>query len=115
MLVQGDCYEIIPTLPDNSIHLYLIPRFGSKSKMRKLLPIICSLLFTCCSYEYEGKQYTESDFINLQYVTNGITVDVNTDVLYWYTGSSSACPIFKADGTCLTLTEWKNQKSGEIK
>jgi hypothetical protein len=82
--------------------------------MRKLLLIICSLLFTCCSYKYEGKQYTESDFINLQYVTNGINVDVNTDVLYWY-GSGATLPIFKADGTCLTLTEWQNQKSGEIK
>ena len=80
----------------------------------KLIFIACSLLFTCCSYKYEGKQYTESDFINLQFVTDGIKVDVNTDVLYWY-GSGATLPIFKADGTCLTFTEWQNQKSGEIK
>ena len=79
--------------------------------MRNLLLIICSLLFISCAYKYEGKQYTESDFVHLHYVTGGINVDVNTDVLYLYRGGSSACPIFKADGTCLTLTEWQNQKS----
>lgn len=80
--------------------------------MRKLLLIICSLLVIGCSYQYEGRQYTKDDFICLQYVTWGINVDVNTDVLYWYGGGGKLpCPIFKPDGTCLTLTEWQEQNS----
>jgi hypothetical protein len=83
--------------------------------MRKLLLIICLLLCIvgCNSYQYEGRQYTEFDFIRLRHVTSGINVDINTDVLYWYGGSTSPSPIFKPDGTCLTLTEWQNQKSKE--
>lgn len=39
-----------------------------------------------------------------------IWVDTNTDVLYYTFQSSTAfgmTPIMKADGTCLTYTEWK--------
>ena len=40
--------------------------------------------------------------------------DRNTDVLYWahHTGYRfGITPIMKADGTCLTYTEWKAKKA----
>lgn len=78
--------------------------------MRKLLLVICSLLFIGCSYNYEGIEYTESDFIHLRYIASNIAVDVHTDVLYWHSSAYNITPILKADGTCLTLTEWQERK-----
>lgn len=43
-----------------------------------------------------------------------IWLDKNTDVLYWVYSSGyrfGITPITKADGTCLTYTEWKSNKS----
>lgn len=43
-----------------------------------------------------------------------IWVDRNTDVLYWvrHTGYQfGITPIMESDGTCLTYTEWKSNKS----
>ena len=43
-----------------------------------------------------------------------IWVDRNTDVLYWarHTGYQfGITPVMESDGTCLTYTEWKSNKS----
>lgn len=43
-----------------------------------------------------------------------IWVDRNTDVLYWIYHSGyrfGITPIMESDGTCLTYTEWKSNKS----
>ena len=69
---------------------------------------------TIKSYEIksmENKQTIEvEDFINLKPLivtsSSNIYVDKNTDVLY-LREYHILCPIMKADGTCLTLTEWK--------
>lgn len=53
------------------------------------------------------------DFINLMPLivtsSSDIYVDKNTDVLY-LKQYHILCPIMKADGTCLTLTEWKENR-----
>ena len=81
--------------------------------MKKLfivLIIIGSLFTSCTKYTVTRKSYGVNDFCNLdvlaQTSTSAIYVDKNTDVLYVYWGSGMS-PIMKADGTCLTLTEWK--------
>ena len=73
--------------------------------------LIVGLLFTSCTkYTVTRENYGVKDFCNLVMLTETmnetIYVDKNTDVLYLYYGSAMS-PIMKADGTCLTLTEWK--------
>lgn len=81
--------------------------------MKKLfiaLIIIGSLFTSCTKYTVIRENYGVNDFCNLnsliETATKTIYVDKNTDVLYVYFGSAMS-PIMKADGTCLTLTEWK--------
>ena len=81
--------------------------------MKKLfiaLIIIGSLFTSCTKYNVTRESYGVNDFCNLAILTETATktiyVDKNTDVLYVYFGSAMS-PIMKADGTCLTLTEWK--------
>ena len=74
--------------------------------------IIIGSLFTSCTkfYTVTQESYGVNDFCNLDILTETATktiyVDKNTDVLYFYY-SSGISPIMKTDGTCLTLTEWK--------
>ncbi len=80
--------------------------------MKKLfiVLIIIGLFASCTKYTVTQKSYDVEDFCNLVKLTENpadiICVDENTDVLYIYR-SSGISPIMKADGTCLTLTEWK--------
>lgn len=81
--------------------------------MKKLFVIllVVGLLFTSCTkYTVTRESYGVNDFCNLAKLTGiateAIYVDKNTDVLYVSWGSAMS-PIMKADGTCLTLTEWK--------
>ena len=81
--------------------------------MKKLfiaLIIIGSLFTSCTKYTVTIESYGVNDFCNFVMLTETATktiyVDKNTDVLYFYFGSALS-PIMKADGTCLTLTEWK--------
>lgn len=73
--------------------------------------ITIGLLFTSCTkYTVTRESYDVDDFCDFIVLTESafktIYVDKNTDVLYiYYSGAIS--PIMKADGTCLTLTEWK--------
>jgi hypothetical protein len=77
-------------------------------------------LGSCTVKSYEIKSMKKAttislkDFINLELlVTSGsgsyVYVDKNTDVLYLKQGPGFS-PIMKADGTCLTLTEWKESR-----
>jgi len=55
------------------------------------------------------------DFVDLEHLivdtADDIYVDRNTDVLYFRRGvHGGCCPIMKADGTCLTFTEWKESR-----
>lgn len=82
-------------------------------KLFVVLVIIGSLFTSCIKYTITRERresYDVEDFINLDILTSNsiksIYVDKNTDVLYVYF-SSGMSPIMKADGTCLTLTEWK--------
>lgn len=82
-------------------------------KLFVVLVIIGSLFTSCIKYTITRERresYDVEDFINLDILTSNsiksIYVDKNTDVLYVYF-SSGISPIMKADGTCLTLTEWK--------
>ena len=81
--------------------------------MKKLfvaLIIIGSLFTSCTKYTVTRENYGVNDFCNLVMLTETATktiyVDKNTDVLYLYYGGAISS-IMKADGTCLTLTEWK--------
>lgn len=81
--------------------------------MKKLfvaLLVVGSLFTSCTKYTVTRESYGVNDFCNLDILvrtfTDTIYVDKNTDVLYVYWGSAMS-PIMKADGTCLTLTEWK--------
>jgi len=60
-------------------------------------------------------QFSESDFINLKKIAGRVYVDLNSDVLYYYdsrySDRSAISPIMKADGTCLTFSEWKSKQS----
>lgn len=82
--------------------------------MKKLfiaLIIIGSLFTSCTKYTVTRENYGENDFCNFVMITRTATktiyVDKNTDVLYLYYYGSAMSPIMKADGTCFTLTEWK--------
>lgn len=82
--------------------------------MKKLfivLLVVGSLFTSCTKYTVTRESYDVNDFCNLviltETATKAIYVDKNTDVLYVYFGSAMMSPIMKADGTCLTLTEWK--------
>ena len=81
--------------------------------MKKLfiaLLVVGSLFTSCTKYTVTRESYGINDFCNLDILVqtpmDTIYVDKNTDVLYVYWGSAMS-PIMKADGTCLTLTEWK--------
>lgn len=45
-------------------------------------------------------------------ICDSIWWDLNTDVLYYHldTNSGGIVPIMKADGTCLTYSEWKKNR-----
>ena len=84
------------------------------------LAALSALGLGSCTVKYgeirsmENKQTIEvEDFINLEPLiitsSSNIYVDKNTDVLYLYQ-YHILCPIMKADGTCLTLTEWKESR-----
>ena len=79
-------------------------------KMFIILLIVGSLFTSCTKYTVTRENYGVNDFCNLAILTETATktiyVDKNTDVLYLHYGSAMS-PIMKADGTCLTLTEWK--------
>ena len=75
-----------------------------------VLLVVGSLFTSCTKYTVTRENYGVNDFCNLAMLTETmnetIYIDKNTDVLYLYYGSAMS-PIMKADGTCLTLTEWK--------
>lgn len=79
-------------------------------KLFIILFVVGSLFTSCTKYTVIRENYGVNDFCNLTMLTETATktifVDKNTDVLYVYFGSAMS-PIMKADGTCLTLTEWK--------
>ena len=80
--------------------------------MKKLFVVLLvgSLFTSCTKYTVTRESYGVNDFCNLakltETATEAIYLDKNTDVLYVSWGSAIS-PIMKADGTCLTLTEWK--------
>ena len=74
---------------------------------------------TVKSYEIKSMEKVATislkDFVYLEPLVenaaDGIYVDRNTDVLYFRRGvHGGCCPIMKPDGTCLTLTEWKESR-----
>lgn len=80
-------------------------------KLFVVLFVVGSLFISCTTkYTVTRESYSVNDFCNLDILVqtsfNTIYVDKNTDVLYIYYGSAMS-PIMKVDGTCLTLTEWK--------
>lgn len=76
-----------------------------------IITVILISMSSCVKYQPVGSNtsYSTEDFINLRIITSEVYVDTNTDVLY-LSSSSYMTPIMKADGTCLTLTEWKATK-----
>ncbi len=81
-------------------------------------------LGSCTIKSYEIKSMEKAttislkDFVNLELlitdksgasVLDSVYVDKNTGVLYLKQGYGFS-PIMKADGTCLTLTEWKENR-----
>ena len=73
---------------------------------------------TVKSYEIESMEKATTislkDFVNFELLVagsfgNNVYVDKNSDVLYVKQGYGFF-PIMKADGTCLTLTEWKESR-----
>jgi hypothetical protein len=77
-------------------------------------------LGSCAIKSYEIKSMEKAtiislnDFVDLELLVTGefgnyVYVDKNTDVLYLKQGYGFS-PIMKADGTCLTLTEWKENR-----
>lgn len=94
---------------------------GTK-KFAVALAAVLALGLGSCTIKYpeiqsmENKLAIESkDFIDLRPLILStkefdIYVDRNTDVLYFYVRGYA--PIMKADGTCLTLTEWKENRKG---
>ena len=96
--------------------------------MKKLIVVLFAILTlwldSCTVKSYEIKSMEKAttislkDFINLELlvtdssgvsVLDSVYVDRNTDVLYLKQGYGFT-PIMKADGTCLTLTEWKENR-----
>lgn len=85
-----------------------------------VLAALSALGLGSCTVKYseirsmENKQTIEAkDFIDLEPLILStkefsIYVDRNTDVLYFNVRGYT--PIMKADGTCLTLTEWKERR-----
>lgn len=75
-----------------------------------IIAIVAIAITSCVRYQPIGSDisYNANDFINLCMLTNCISVDTNTDVLYYH--NTGITPIMKADGTCLTLTEWKSMR-----
>ena len=78
-------------------------------------------LGSCTVKSYEIKSMEKAttislkDFVDLEPLVTAtaddIYIDRNTDVLYFRRGvHGGCCPIMKADGTCLTLTEWKESR-----
>lgn len=96
--------------------------------MKKIFGIILAVLIMCnfnsCTrtvyVDQNGNEvtpavvYHPSDFCNFRVIArkefNEVLIDLNTEVLYYTTHSGyqyGITPIMKADGTCLTYTEWK--------
>lgn len=93
--------------------------------MKRFVVVLTALsvlgLSSCTLKSYEIRSIEKAttisleDFVNLKPlvsdVADDIFVDRNTDVLYFRKGvHGGCCPIMKADGTCLTLTEWKESR-----
>lgn len=93
--------------------------------MKKFVIVLAALsalgLGSCTVKSYAVKSMEKAttislkDFVDLELLIvdadDGIYVDRNTDVLYFCRGVyGGCCPIMKPDGTCLTLTEWKESR-----
>lgn len=90
--------------------------------MKRLLFLLCLLyLFALlgCSEKIiiqgeDVRTASAEDFFDLRLVVRGgkfnICVDKNTGVLYAVGSYNSVFPIMNADGSCLTLDEWKSKK-----
>lgn len=84
-------------------------------KLIILLIITFTLFLSCTDKKYEN--YYSYDFIDFEWiVVKGsrwyILRDKYTDVLY-VASDYRLSPIMKADGTCLTYTEWKETYNKE--
>jgi hypothetical protein len=92
--------------------------------MKRFIIALAALLAlglgSCAIKSYEIKFMEKAttislkDFVDLELLVTGefgnyVYVDKNTDVLYLKQGYGFS-PIMKADGTCLTLTEWKESR-----
>lgn len=93
--------------------------------MKKLILFLLPLMFIGCTIENysESSNQTQkdnvSDFITFEVCAEDsgyqyILRDVYTDVLYYKyvkatAGGRAITPIMKADGSCLTYTEWKKR------
>jgi hypothetical protein len=92
--------------------------------MKRLVIVLAALsalgLGSCTIKSREVKSLEKAttislkDFVDLELLVTGesgnyVYVDKNTDVLYLKQGYGFS-PIMKADGTCLTLTEWKENR-----
>jgi hypothetical protein len=99
--------------------------------MKRFVIILAALsalgLGSCTIKSYEIKSMEKAttislkDFVNLELlvtdnsgasVFDSVYVDRNADVLYLKQGYGFS-PIMKADGTCLTLTEWKESRRND--
>lgn len=87
------------------------------------LAALLALGLGSCTVKYGEVRSMESkptieveDFINLEPLiattSSSVYVDKNTDVLYLKQGYGLS-PIMKADGTCLTLAEWKESRRND--
>ena len=102
-----------------------------KDFWRIILTVLLICSFNSCTrtiyVDQNGNEVTPavyvypSDFVNLKVVARKdfteVLVDLNTEVLYYVHHSGyryGITPIMKADGTCLTYTEWK-AKNGDRK
>lgn len=82
-------------------------------KLIILLIITFTLFLSCSDKKYEN--YYPNDFIDFEVIVDKgryILRDKYTDVLY-VEDVYRLSPIMKADGTCLTYTEWKETYNKE--
>lgn len=83
-------------------------------KLIILLIVTFTLFLSCTDKKYEN--YYSYDFIDFEYIVDKgsrfILHDKYTDVLY-VEDVHRLSPIMKADGTCLTYTEWKETYNKE--
>lgn len=83
-------------------------------KLIILLIVTFMLFLSCTDKKYEN--YYSNDFIDFEYIVDKgsrfILRDKYTDVLY-VEDVHRLSSIMKADGTCLTYTEWKETYNKE--